>query len=69
MKVEGLTTLEQHNQEKARKRREARVQHNGIACPDCGHALYDTGMKLLVDPPLYKIACTNDDCDYSGTRS
>ena len=68
MKIHGLKSLEQHNWLVARERNSAKPKHNGIACPECGHALYDTGMKLLLDPPLYKMACTNEECDYTGNR-
>ena len=68
MRVDGLKTLEEHNEAVANIRK-AKHRHNGIACPVCGHALMDTGLKLLLDPPKYKTFCSNDECDYTGTRS
>jgi hypothetical protein len=45
-------------------------QLNGIACPKCGSELLDTAphFMLLSNPPQYYIACSNTECDYTGTR-
>jgi len=39
---------------------------NGIACPNCGSELFDTGVSLISYPPQYKIYCR--ECDYKGSR-
>lgn len=39
---------------------------NGIACPNCGSELFDTGIALASNPPQYKISCRQ--CKYNGTR-
>lgn len=56
-----LITLDEHNKIQA-----CLMPGNGIACPDCGNELFDSGVSLLSYPPKYRIFCKN--CNYKGTR-
>jgi DNA-directed RNA polymerase subunit RPC12/RpoP len=58
-----LKTLEEHNKIATQT---PQTQGNGIACPNCGSELFDTGVELLSYPPQYKIFCR--ECNYKGSR-
>lgn len=58
-----LITLEEHNNN---ARQIPQAQGNGIACPNCGRELFDTGVSLMSYPPQYKIYCR--ECNYNGIR-
>lgn len=61
--MKQLITLEEHNK---RVTQVNETGGNGIACPNCGSELFDTGLSLCCNPPLHKIFCRN--CNYKGTR-
>jgi hypothetical protein len=58
-----LKTLEEHNKIATQT---PQTQGNGIACPNCGSELFDTGVSLTSYPPQYKIYCR--ECNYKGSR-
>ena len=68
-KGDKLKSLEEHN-ESVQKRMEDINQPmpNGIACPKCGHELYDsTPMVVLTsNPSQYNVHCPV--CGYTGYR-
>ena len=39
---------------------------NGIACPNCGSELFDSGLTLTLNPPLHLTFCRH--CTYKGNR-
>jgi ribosomal protein S27AE len=67
-----LKSLDQHTSERREmheKMWEAMAPHpNRIACPDCGHELWDTNPTMLLAscPPKKDIHCPV--CGYSGYR-
>ena len=58
-----LITLEEHNRIATQINE---TGGNGIACPNCGSELFDTGMALCSFPAQYQTFCR--ECTYKGTR-
>jgi len=58
-----LKTLEEHNKIATQINE---TSGNGIACPNCGSELFDTGIALTSNPPQYLTFCR--ECNYKGSR-
>ena len=66
-----LKSLAEHNVERLRTlkiREPVERDYNGIACPLCGHELYDcdSGIVLPSDPPQTNVHCGW--CGWTGSR-
>ena len=61
--MKQLISLKEHNK---RATTVNETGGNGIACPNCGSELFDSGATLLAWPAQYHIFCR--ECNYKGTR-
>jgi hypothetical protein len=66
-------SLTDWNERRAREWHETRdrVQNphrysNGLGCPRCGGALYDTGQQVSVSPSILRVRCQR--CFFKGER-
>lgn len=66
-----LKPLKEYNKNFLKKRAEEKEKpnYNGLACPKCGSELEDSGNQLLMsNPPQIRVKCSNNDCNFKGTR-
>jgi transposase len=67
-----MKTLSEHNAEKEKAYHEMQIMNdphpNGIACPECGHELWDLHPMVILtsDPPQKEVFCPK--CKYHGYR-
>lgn len=63
-----LVSWEQRNSYKAPHI--VRYTLNGIACPKCGHELFDDSSIIVTSlPPTVQVWCFYSGCHFEGTRS